>query len=129
MKKMILFLSAVILLLCLTTCKSDEENKGRYAKNIPDCVKEKIKNSPGIIRCREYCNTEGTKKIYELVFPSGFGTMGLNESCKSFLIESEEYTPIPASPDLWDWGYLLPDGTMEYKEDIYHFKRIVFTQK
>jgi len=129
MKKLILFLSAAVLLLCTTTCSSEDENKGRFARNIPTCIKEIIKDSPSITRCGEYCSTDDTKKIYELVGPPGFGSTGFDENCNLFLIPSEEFPIIVTNPDDWDWAFVLPDGTIKYKEDIYHFKRVVFTQK
>jgi len=133
MKKIMLFLSAAVLLLCATTCDSEEKNKGRFAKNIPVCIKERIKDDGWIVRADEYCSTDDAKKIYNFVhcpFPF-LDTMMFwyDENCNFFLVQSEEYPVRVFNPDDWVWGFLLPDKTIEYKEDIYHFKRIVFTQK
>jgi len=131
MKKIMLILSAAVLLLCTTTCNSDEKNKGAFAKNIPKCLKQKIENSNWIWRADEYCSTHDTRKIYIYYYhPSETLTMmGYDEYCNFFMVEPEEGTPNPNDPNGFVWGFLLSDGTIEYEEDIYHFKRIVFTQK
>jgi len=129
MKKIILILSAAVLLLCTTTCNSEETNKGRFAKNIPACIKQTIKDDILIIQVEEYCSTDGTKKIYTFLSFHSPGIIGYDENCNLLFIQTEEWRPL--DPDGFVWGFLLPDGTIKYKyeEDIYHFKRIVFTQK
>ena len=131
MKKIMLILSAAVLLLCLINCSSEEKNKGRFAKNIPICIKQKIEKDYSVWRADEYCSADDTPKIYIFLdHPSvTLNMMGYDENCNFFLIEAGENTWNPLNPDCFVWGYLLSDGTIEYKEDIYHFKRTVFTQK
>ena len=126
MKRITLLLSAAILLLCTTTCNS-EENKGRFAKNIPVCVKERIRENKEVCCVDEYCNIGDIKKIYIFFdhFTLPYITMGFNEDCKFFFIKQEGSPWIALNPE----GFVLPDETIEYKEDIYHFKRTVFKQK
>ena len=51
--------------------------------------------------------------------------MGYDENCNFFFIE-QEGSPWHA---LYSEGLVLPDGTIAYRENIYHFKRIVYKQK
>jgi len=129
MKKIILALCAAALLLCTTTCSSEETNKGRYAKNIPACVKGKIKSTDVIFRADEYCSTDGAKRIYDFATPPAYMVTWNDEECNGFMVVEREAPSLNPNQDDWDMGYLLPDGTIEYKNDFYHFKRIVFTQK
>jgi len=131
MKKVILLLCAAVLLLCLTSCNSDEIYKGRFAKNIPACVKQRIKEQDWVIRAEEYCSKGNTKKIYIFIdHPlSTLCPMGYDENCSYFLVKSDEYNCNPNAPSCWVWGEMLPNGTIEYKEEIYHFNRIVFKQR
>jgi len=124
----------VFLLFSATTCS---KNKDYLAKNIPECIKQKIKDDNLIVSAEEYCTPDGIKKIYcfimgEVIFKGCVlqpPPQTWDDNCNLFLLDSDEYTPNPLNPDEWVWGYLLPDGTIEYKENIYHFKRIVFTKK
>lgn len=53
-----------------------------------------------------------------------------DEHCAFLLINMEDYTWTPSSSlDDMPIGNFLPNGTIEYKDEIYHFTRIVFTQK
>jgi len=116
------------LLFCATTCS---KNKDFLAKNIPECIKQHIKEQSWVICVEEYCSKNDTKKIYIFKNHPSFKVclMGYDENCNLFLVKSDEYNCIPNDPDEWVWGEVLPDGTIEYKDDIYHFKRIVFTKK
>ena len=131
MKKVILLLCAAVLLLCLTSCNSDEIYKGRFAKNIPACVKQRIKEQDWVIRAEEYCSKDDTKKIY--IFnehpQSTVCLFGYDENCNNFIVKSDEYDCRALRPECFVWGEMLPDGTIEYEEDIYSFKRIVFKQR
>ena len=130
MRKIMLFLSAAILLLCVTTCSSDE-NKGRFKKNIPECIKQKIKDQDWIIRADEYCSKDNIKKIY-IIYDhpqSIICLIGYDENCDEFLVKSDEYNCKPLNPECFVWGEMLPDGTIEYGGDIYRFKRVVFKQR
>ena len=129
MKKIILFLSVAALLLCTTTCSSEEKNKGIFKKNVPECVKKMIKNTNVILRADEYCSTDDTKRIYDFVSPPNYIVMWNDEKCNAFFVVEKGLPSLNPNQDNWIKGYLLPNGTIEYKDDIYHFKRIVFTKK
>ena len=134
---MMLILSVAVLLLCLTNCNSEEE-KGDFAKNIPACIKKTIKGSDWVIFVDEYCTKNATKKIYAFLTENDHSSlpyilMGYDKNCNEFLINEEgapSFNPIPPyPPGLFVYATLFPDGTIEYKDDIYHFKRTVFKQK
>jgi len=120
-------LGVVVLLLCATTCKKNSEP---FAKNIPECIKQHIKGQSWVISADEYYNKDDIKRIY--IFndhpSSKVCLIGYDENCNFFFIKSDDYNCMPLNPDEWVWGEMLPDGTIEYKEDIYLFKRVVFTK-
>ena len=120
MKKMMLILSAALLLLCLTNCNSE---KNRFAENIPICIKQKVNDQ--IVRIDEYCSTDDTKRIYVFFHEPTLPYSGVvyDEDCNFFLIKWGPCNPLNPG------GFMLSDGTIEYKDDIYHFKRTVFKQK
>jgi hypothetical protein len=130
-KNIIVILSIIALLLCISACEREYKNKGRFEKNIPACIKELIKGQGWVIRAEEYCSKDDTKKIYLFLDhpQSTVCLIGYNENCNYFLVKSDEYDCNTLNPDCWVWGEMLPDGTIEYKEDIYRFNRVVFTQK
>ena len=99
-----------------------------YAKNIPECIKQQIKQQ---IRVEEYSCKEDIKKIYIFIDPPPFKVclMGYDDNCNLFLVKSNEYDCRPLEPKEWMWGEMLPDRTIEYKEVVYYFKRNVFTKK
>jgi hypothetical protein len=133
-KNIIVILSIIALLLCINACEREYRNKGRFEKNIPACIKQTIKEG-WIVSAEEYCSTDGAKRIYRFMMGDViFNDIVIKQSpemmddeCNEFFVEFDEYpTLIPAELER---GYSLPDGTIEFKEDIYHFKRIVFTKK
>jgi len=120
MKKVMLCLSVALFLLCTIICCSKEKET-----KIPECIKKNIDNS--ICRVDEYCSIDDTKSIYvffDCYTPPIYLTMAFDENCNFFFIE-QEGSPWHA---LYSEGFALPDGTIEYREDIYHFNRIVFKQ-
>jgi len=131
-------LGVIALLLCVTTCK---KNSDFFAKNIPECIKQKIKADDLIINAEEYCTQDGVKKIYrfkmrKVIFNKDdfrdtiqIPPQTWDENCNLFLLDSDEGTFKPLNPEEWVWANLLPDGTIKYKDNIYHFERIVFTRK
>jgi len=130
MKKMILFLSIVALTLCIISCEKAPRNKGHFSKDIPKCLQQLVKENLSITYVEEYCSVDGSKKLYNPM-PPAIGLLMYDENCKFVTVQSEEYPWHVVEPEdpIFNWGYLLPDGTVDYKENIYHFKRIVFTQK
>ena len=130
MKKVMLFLSVTICLVCAIICCSKEKNS--FAKNVPECIKERIKDNY-CWRIKEYCTTDGTKRTYNFLSnPSqSISATWYDDNCNFSLVNSEEDPVHVLEPDdpIWNWGYLLPDGTIEYREDIYHFKRTVYLNK
>jgi len=137
MKRIIVLLSAITLLLCINAC--EPQNKGHFEKGIPKCLKQTIKEVCEITSVEEYCNENGTKKIYHILDNMAKGEIRTSllmcdENCSNFIAWGEENPPRPLNPNdsIWnamDFSYLLQDGTIEHKGEIYHFKRIVFTQK
>jgi len=125
MKKIILFLGVTILLLCVTNCSSEETKKGRFAKEVPTCIQQKVNEQ--IVRIDEYCSTDDTKRIYVVFdhFTLPYISTGYDENCRLFFIKQEGSPWVALNPE----GFVLPDETIEYQEDIYCFKRTVFTQK
>ena len=123
MKKVMLSLSVVLCLLCAIMGCSKE--KTSFAKNIPECIKEMINKQT--YRVDEYCSVDDTLSLYvffdEVTLPNI--TLGYDENCNFFFIE-QEGSPWHA---LEPGAFVLPDGTIEYKEDIYHFKRTVYLNK
>jgi len=123
MKRIILFLSAISLLLCVTSCDPlNTKNKGHFEKNIPKCLKKMIINESCIMNAKEYCNITDTKKIY---IASRFADDG-DVVCYSFAHISPYWFD-----EVCNRFYVsdLPDGTVEHNGEIYHFKRNVFTKK
>jgi hypothetical protein len=127
MKKIILNLVAIALLLCINAC-----HKYRF-DDVPACIKERIekrkKEGYSIKHVKEYRNTDGTKKMYHLVEkrPLAPGIIMYDENCNTILVQSEEFTWVAGvSAKHLKFGYLQPDGTVEYDGDIYRFKRIVY---
>ena len=118
-----LSLSVVLFLLCAIAGCSKEKNS--LAKNIPECVKRHIDNS--ICRVDEYCSIDNTKiyVLFDCYTPPIYLTMGYDENCNFFFIE-QEGSPWHANEP---GAFVLPDGTIEYREDIYHFKRTVYLNK
>ena len=131
------FLSVIALLLCINSCDPEYKNKGRFAKDIPKCIKQSIEKER-VIRADEYCVPNGMKKIYHFILEDvmlhgelvSWPPQMYDENCNFLFIQTEEFTWIP-SPHIDNlvFGYLLPDGTIEYEDVIYRFKRVVFTQK
>jgi hypothetical protein len=78
-------------------------------------------------RVDEYCSVDDTLSLYVFFdeFTLPYITTGYDENCNLFFIE-QEGSPWHA---LYSEGLVLPDGTIEYREDIYHFKRTVYKQK
>ena len=136
-----ILLIAITLLFCINACEKEIENKGRVKKNIPECVKEKIKHDLGIATAEEYCNEDGTKKIYYLIYTKdslkGFPPPPLSyvyaEDCDGLFVQMADNPIIFVLGDgtimNTPVATLYPNGTMEYKGDIYYFKRTVFTQR
>ena len=125
MKKRITF-SILLLFLAIgfTAC---EKNRGCFAKNIPECIKQSIKEDTRIIRAEEYCNTDKTKKIYHLIKKTiAPGIIMNDENCNVIPVQTETFKWVLGKDDDWALGYLRPDGTVEYDGDIYHFKRVIF---
>jgi len=116
----------VFLLYSATTCSKKSDS---FAKNVPECIKQHIKGQTWVICVEEYCSQDDTQAIYIFHDRSKICLIGYDENCKLFLVKSEEYNCNPFNPSCWLWGEMLPDGTIEFKEDIYHFKRIIFTKK
>jgi hypothetical protein len=120
MKKVMLGLSVALCLVCaIIGCSKENETK------IPACIKERINNQ--ICRVDEYCSVDDSLSLYvffdEVTLP--YITLGYDENCNFFFIE-QEGSPWHA---LEPGAFVLPDGTIEYREDIYHFKRTVYLNK
>ena len=136
MKRNVLLL-AIIALLGINACEKQPQNKGHFEKNIPKCLKEQVKQDRSIESVKEYCNENGTERIYYFDYGENPIWQGFenplwvyDENCSFLAINSEDHTWIPSSSlDDMPIGNFLPNGTIEYKDEIYHFKRIVFTQK
>jgi hypothetical protein len=65
----------------------------------------------GIMNVKEYCSMDGNKKIYTYNVLE-MGSIGYDENCNTFLLQSEENTINPIDPDYWVWIFLLSDGTI-----------------
>ena len=147
MKQIFALLSIITLLLCINACEKEPKNKGRFEKNIPECVKEKIKRDIGIGTAEEYYNESGTKKIYYLTYKEGIwgiyrgGTwiefpppfpFLYDEDCDSSPVQTEDNPLVYAQNDtilLSMIATFYPNRTIEYKGNIYYFKRTVFTAR
>ena len=130
MKKVMLFLSVTLCLVCAISSCSKEKKDDRFEKNVPFCIKQYLIENNWIMSANEYCTNEGAKRIYNFLYNSSqpYGTLWRDEQCNLFIVESEEGTLGGELPEGWGLGYLFHDGTIEYRDDIYHFNRIVFTQ-
>jgi hypothetical protein len=137
--KRIIIASTLLLVFAIgfSACEKYPKNKGNFERKIPPCIKENIKNWIGVICVEEYCTKGGTRKIYHFIYKEGTfmaypaPLFVYDENCSSLLIQTEE-NPFIVNPDHIDvtmFGTMYPNGTIEYKDEIYSFKRIVFTQK
>jgi hypothetical protein len=137
MRKIGLIFGTIALMFYINACEPEYKNKGKFANGIPKCIKQSIKKDRVII-AEEYCASDGIKKIYRLIMedviwkgkPAHWPDQMYDENCNRLMIDTEEFAWNPA-PECGDLvvGYLFPNGTIEYNDVIYSFKRIVFTQK
>ncbi|MDR2970500.1 MAG: hypothetical protein LBU83_01025 [Bacteroidales bacterium] len=130
MKIVIPILSIVAFILWLTSCEKAPKNKDYLAKDFPKCLQQLIKEDLSITYVEEYCSEDGSKKLYNPM-PPEIGLLMYEENCKFVTVQSEKYPWTVNAPEdpIFNWGYLLSDGTVDYKGNIYHLKRIVFTKK
>ena len=140
MNRRILIVSTFLLLIAIgfSACEKRCRNKGSFAKNIPECIKKSIKEHCGVVCVEEYYAPNGTDKIYRFIMedvilhgtPMHWPDQAYDENCNIILLQTEEHEWIPGPSE---YGvivaYLLPNGTIDYDDVIYDFKRIVFIQK
>jgi hypothetical protein len=138
--KRILIVSTFLLLIAIvfSACEKRCKNKGSFAKNIPECIKESIKKDCGVVCTEEYFAFNGTNTIYRFIMkdvvwegtPMHYPDQAYDENCNFILLQTEEHEYNSGlSGGEVIFAYLLSNGTIEYDDVIYNFKRIVFTQK